>query len=135
MFHHETRGERNFDLALIAAIVASVLVVLLDSDPAIKARWARAAVCRRVGLHLLFAVEYAARLWTVCRTAAPRAAFGIVDLAIVPTFLSLFPASTSLTVVRQSRTMRRRGLAWRRADNKRIVRMEQVRIRWSIRIS
>ena len=29
MFHHETRDERNFDLALIVVILASVLVVLL----------------------------------------------------------------------------------------------------------
>lgn len=109
MFHHETRGERNFDLALIAAIVASVLVVLLDSDPAIKARWHAPLYVAEWAFTLLFAVEYAARLWTVRRPLRyARSFLGIVDLlAIVPTFLSLlFPASTSLTVVRILRLLR-----------------------------
>ena len=109
MFHHESSSERNFDLALIAIIVASVLVVLLDSDPDVKARWHVQLYLAEWVFTLLFAVEYSVRIWVV---RAPlryaRSFLGIVDLlAILPTFLSLlFPASASLTVVRILRLLR-----------------------------
>jgi voltage-gated potassium channel len=109
LFHHETRGERNFDLALIVAILASVLVVLLDSDPEIKARWHFPLYVAEWVFTLLFTVEYAIRLWVVRRPLRyARSFLGIVDLlAIVPTFLSLlFPASASLSVIRILRLLR-----------------------------
>lgn len=109
LFHHETRDERNFDLALIAAILASVLVVLLDSDPDIKARWHFPLYVAEWVFTLLFTVEYAIRLWVVRRPLRyARSFLGIVDLlAIVPTFLSLlFPASASLSVIRILRLLR-----------------------------
>ena len=63
MFHHESSSERNFDLALIAIIVASVLVVLLDSDPDVKARWHVQLYLAEWVFTLLFAVEYSVRIW------------------------------------------------------------------------
>lgn len=109
MFHHESRDERNFDLALILVILASVLVVLLDSEPGIKTRWHSLLYFAEWGFTLLFAVEYAARLWVVRQPLRYAVSFlGIIDLlAIVPTFLSLlFPASASLTVIRILRLLR-----------------------------
>jgi len=109
MFHHESRSERNFDLALIAVIVASVLVVLLDSEPGIKARWHFPLFAAEWAFTLLFAVEYAIRIWVVRQPLRyARSFLGIVDmLAILPTFLSLlFPASASLTVIRILRLLR-----------------------------
>lgn len=109
LFHHETRDERNFDLALIVAILSSVLVVLLDSDPDIKARWHFPLYVAEWVFTLLFTVEYAIRLWVVRRPLRyARSFLGIVDLlAIVPTFLSLlFPASASLSVIRILRLLR-----------------------------
>ena len=109
MFHHESRSERNFDLALIAIIVASVLVVLLDSDPEVKARWHFQLYLAEWVFTLLFALEYSLRIWVVREPLRyARSFLGIVDLlAILPTFLSLlFPASASLTVVRILRLLR-----------------------------
>ncbi len=65
MFRHELPDERAFDLWLIAAILASVAVVLLDSVPAIKARWHGPLYLAEWFFTLLFTVEYAARLWVL----------------------------------------------------------------------
>lgn len=109
IFDHEGRLERDFDIALIIAILASVLVVMLDSVPSIKARWHDALYAAEWFFTLLFTVEYAVRLWVVRRPVRYATSFfGVIDLlAILPTFLSLlFPGSASLTVVRILRLLR-----------------------------
>ena len=109
IFHHDAADERNFDLWLIAAILASVGVVVLDSVPAIKADWHSTLYLAEWFFTLLFTAEYVLRLLVVRRPLRyARSFFGIIDLlAILPTFLSLlFPASTSLTVIRALRLLR-----------------------------
>lgn len=109
MFHHATRDERNFDLALIAAIVASVIVVMLYTEPTLAAHWHFALYVAEWFFTILFTIEYIARLWVVRQPLRYAASFlGIVDLlAILPTFLSLlFPTSLSLVVVRILRLLR-----------------------------
>ncbi len=109
MFHHDSREERNFDLALIVAIFASVIVVMLDSVPSIKARWHGPLYLAEWFFTLLFTAEYLLRLWVLRRPLRyVTSFFGVIDLlAILPTFLSLlFPASVSLTVVRILRLLR-----------------------------
>jgi voltage-gated potassium channel len=109
IFHHDGQDERNFDLWLILAILASVGVVLLDSVPAVRARWHGVLYAAEWFFTLLFTAEYALRLWVVRKPLRyARSFFGIIDLlAILPTFLSLlFPASTSLTVIRALRLLR-----------------------------
>lgn len=109
IFHHDGKDERNFDLWLILAILASVGVVLLDSVPAVRARWHGVLYAAEWFFTLLFTAEYALRLWVVRKPLRyARSFFGIIDLlAILPTFLSLlFPASASLTVIRALRLLR-----------------------------
>ena len=109
IFHHEARDERDFDLWLIAAILASVGVVILDSVPSVKAQWHGALYVAEWFFTLLFTVEYGVRLWVVRKPLRyARSFFGIIDLlSILPTFLSLlFPASASLTVIRALRLLR-----------------------------
>jgi voltage-gated potassium channel len=109
VFHHDAPDERNFDLWLIAAILASVTVVVLDSVPAIKARWHGELYVAEWFFTLLFTAEYALRLWVVRNPLRyARSFYGVIDLlAILPTFLSLlFPASASLTVIRALRLLR-----------------------------
>ncbi|QIL19868.1 ion transporter [Thermomonas sp. HDW16] len=109
IFHHDERDERNFDLWLIMAILASVAVVILDSVPSIKAQWHGVLYLAEWFFTLLFTAEYALRLWVVRKPLRyARSFFGIIDLlAILPTFLSLlFPASASLTVIRALRLLR-----------------------------
>ena len=109
IFHHDCKDERDFDLWLIAAILASVAVVILDSVPAIKAQWHGALYLAEWFFTLLFTAEYVVRLWVVRKPLRyARSFFGIIDLlSILPTFLSLlFPASASLTVIRALRLLR-----------------------------
>ena len=109
VFHHDAPDERNFDLWLIAAILASVAVVILDSVPAVKERWHGVLYLAEWFFTLLFTAEYALRLWVVRKPLRyARSFYGVIDLlAILPTFLSLlFPASASLTVIRALRLLR-----------------------------
>ncbi len=109
IFDHDGRVERDFDIALIIAIIASVLVVMLDSVPSIKARWHDALYAAEWFFTLLFTVEYLVRLWVVKRPVRYATSFfGVIDLlSILPTYLSLlFPGSASLTVVRILRLLR-----------------------------
>lgn len=109
LFHHEARDERNFDLLLILLILASVVIVLLDSVPGIKLRWHDTLYIAEWVFTLLFTVEYAIRLWVVRRPLRyARSFFGVIDLlAILPTYLSLvFVGSNYLVVVRVLRLLR-----------------------------
>jgi voltage-gated potassium channel len=109
IFGHETRAGKAFDVALICLIVASVLVVMLDSVQGMQTDygpWLRGA---EWGFTLLFTAEYAARLWSAPSAARyARSFFGLVDLvAILPTYLSLvLPGGQALLVVRALRLLR-----------------------------
>ncbi|WP_374474328.1 ion transporter [Arenimonas sp.] len=109
IFRHDAGAPRRFDLILIGAIVASVFVVILDSEAELHARWARWFYIAEWGFTLLFTVEYAVRLAVVRNPLRYALSFyGIVDLlSILPTYLSLFlPGSQALLVVRILRILR-----------------------------
>jgi voltage-gated potassium channel len=109
VFETDTRAGRWFDLCLICAIVASVVVVVLESVASIRARYGPALTAAEWGFTLLFTGEYLARLWCVRRPARYAASFlGIIDLlAITPTYLSLVvPGAQALVVVRVLRVLR-----------------------------
>lgn len=109
VFGHETPAGKAFDVGLIWVIIASVVVVMLESVPAIRAGygpWLRVAEWVFTGI---FSLEYALRLW--CASSAARYArsfFGVVDLlAILPTYLSLvLPGGQALLTVRAIRLLR-----------------------------
>jgi voltage-gated potassium channel len=109
VFEADTPAGRAFDLALIAAILASILLVSLESiagwPPAVY-RWFRVGEWT---LTLLFSLEYLLRLYAVRQPLRYAASFfGVVDLlAILPTYLSLvFPGAHYLLVVRALRLLR-----------------------------
>ena len=109
IFEADTRAGRRFDLALLAAIVASVAIVMLDSVAAIHAEWGQVFNAIEWCLALLFSAEYLLRL--VCVRKPLRYAgsfFGAIDLlAISATWLALFlPGLHALTDVRVLRLLR-----------------------------
>ncbi len=109
IYRHDTRPARNFDLLLIAVIVASVSVVMLDSVDYIHAEHARLLYGIEWAFTLLFTAEYALRLAVVKRPLRyALSVWGIIDLlSILPTYLSLlFLGSQSLLVVRILRILR-----------------------------
>lgn len=109
IFHHEARDERNFDLLLIVAILASIAVVMLDSVASIKIRWHEALFVAEWAFTILFTLEYGLRLWSVKRPLRYATSFfGVIDLlAILPTYLSLlFLGGNYLIVIRVLRLLR-----------------------------
>lgn len=105
----ETVGARTFDLVLILAILASVLVIVLDSVASVRAQHGRLFLALEWGFTVLFTLEYALRLAVVRRPLRYLASvWGLVDLlAILPTYFSLLvPGTQALLVVRILRLLR-----------------------------
>jgi len=109
IFEADTPEGKAFDVGLIAAILASVLVVMLESVPEIHDRWGGLLYAVEWIFTVLFTVEYLLRLYSVrLPWKYATSFFGIVDLlSILPTYLSLFVAGTqSLLVIRALRLLR-----------------------------
>ena len=109
IFESDSRAGRLFDIVLLCAIVASVIVVMLDSVASISARFGTLFDVLEWGFTLFFTVEYLARLYCVQRPVRyARSFFGIVDLlAVLPTYLALFfPGLHSLIDIRLLRLLR-----------------------------
>ena len=90
IFEADTPAGKGFDLALIAAIVASVIVVMLESVTSIREQYGHELYVAEWGFTILFTIEYIARLSCTRRPLRyARSFFGIVDLlAILPTYLA-----------------------------------------------
>ncbi len=109
VFESDTPEGRAFDFALIAAILASVVAVSLDTTPGLSPGVYRGLRAVEWVLTVLFTIEYVLRLIAVRRPFAYAFSFfGIIDLlAILPTYLSLFyPGAQALLVVRVLRLLR-----------------------------
>jgi voltage-gated potassium channel len=109
MFQHDSPAERAFDGALIVAILLSVGVVMLDSIPAVNARYGRELLVAEWVFTILFTIEYVVRLWSAERPLGyARSFYGLVDLgAIAPTYLAIvFPAGRFLVALRVLRVLR-----------------------------
>ena len=92
IFESDTPSGRRFDLVLLTVIVASVLVVMLETVPSLEVRYASVWFGLEWAFTLVFAAEYLARLVCVERPLRyARSFFGIVDLAsVLPMFLATF---------------------------------------------
>jgi len=109
IFESDTPAGRAFDLALLAVIVASVAVVMLDSMTEVTARFGNFFTVLEWLFTATFTSEYIARLICVERPARyARSFFGIVDLlAVLPAYLSFFfPGLHALIDVRVLRLLR-----------------------------
>jgi voltage-gated potassium channel len=109
IFEAEDFAGQAFDLALLAAIVLSILAVLLESVPTIRATHGTALRTVEWIFTGLFTVEYVLRLISVERPLRyARSFYGIVDLlSILPTWLSVvMPGTQSFLVIRALRLLR-----------------------------
>lgn len=109
IFGTDSRAGRLFDLWLIACIVASVMVALLDSVAAINQRFHHELYALEWAFTVLFTLEYMLRLYS---SESPRryafSFFGVIDLlSILPAYLSLIlPGASYLLVLRLGRVLR-----------------------------
>ena len=109
IYESDSPAGKAFDVALIATIVLSVVVVMLDSVADFREEHGAQLRIAEWVFTLLFTFEYGLRLLCVSRPARYATSFyGIVDLlAIVPTYLSvLFPGAQYLIVIRSLRILR-----------------------------
>jgi voltage-gated potassium channel len=109
IFEADTHAGKRFDQALIAAIVLSVGVVVLDSVDAIHQQHGAWLWVLEWFFTGLFTLEYALRLVCVPRPLVyARSFFGLIDLlAILPTYLALLaPGAHLLVDVRILRLLR-----------------------------
>jgi voltage-gated potassium channel len=109
IFEADTRAGRAFDVALLATILTSVAVVVLDSVEGIGSRYRGLFQMLEWCFTLLFTLEYAARLWCVRHPARYAGSFfGIVDLlAFLPSYLALLlPHAVAFQGIRVLRLLR-----------------------------
>jgi voltage-gated potassium channel len=109
IFESDTRAGRLFDEVLIGVILASLLVLMLDSMQDESSEYTRLFSVLEWGFTSIFALEYLLRLY--CSPKPLRYAFsfyGLVDLlAVLPAFLALiFAPAQYLMVVRILRVLR-----------------------------
>lgn len=109
IYESDTPAGRLFDQVIVAAILVSVVVVMIDSVQAWHVRHRATFEVAEWFFTLLFTVEYIARLASVDRPLRyARSFFGVVDLiAVLPTYLVLFlPELHALIDVRVLRLLR-----------------------------
>lgn len=109
IFEADTPTGKLFDIILMAAIILSVIIVILDSVPSMTEKYGFYFHTIEWILTILFTIEYALRIYTVNKPAKYIFSFyGIIDLlAILPTYLSLvLVGSHYLMIIRILRLMR-----------------------------
>lgn len=111
IFEAETPAGKTFDVILLVMIVVSVIAVMLESVPSIRAEHGSWLTIAELGFTFAFTLEYIARL--ICSPHPLRYAFsffGMVDLlSCLPTYVQLFSPATGgnrLLVVRILRLLR-----------------------------
>ncbi len=104
-----TRAGRIFDAVFLFMIIASIIVVMLDSVPAVHAVHKHLFHKFEWGFTILFSIEYLIRLSATKKPVKFIFSFlGIVDLlAIIPTYFTLFmPGTQPLLALRALRLLR-----------------------------
>ena len=109
IFEADTRAGKTFDVILIIAISASVLVVMIDSVPSLHEKYHEWFYRMEIAFTLIFTIEYLVRVY--CSPRRSRyifSFFGVIDLlAILPTYLSfLLPGAQYIAVIRVIRVLR-----------------------------
>ena len=109
IFEADTPSGKGFDIALIFCIMASVVVVMLDSITVVRTSYGFVLYTTEWVFTVLFTIEYILRLYSIGRPVRYATSFfGVIDLlAIIPTYLSLLiPGSQFLLVIRVLRLLR-----------------------------
>ncbi|MDO9618082.1 MAG: ion transporter [Pseudomonas sp.] len=109
IFHTDTPAGQRFDRYLLLCIMASLVVVMLDSIDSVHSQHGRLLAGLEWGFTALFAIEYAVRLY--CSPKPLRYAFsffGLIDLlAILPGILALYYGEAQyLLIIRVIRMLR-----------------------------
>jgi len=109
IFEADTPAGKLFDVILIASILLSVILVIVESVHEYSNEYQQIFTLGEWVFTILFSVEYLLRIYVVRKKSAYIFSFfGVIDfLAVLPTFISLLlPGSQYLMVIRSLRLMR-----------------------------
>ena len=109
IFEADTPTGKMFDIILLIAIIASVIVVMLESVQALNDKFHYLFLVLEWVFTIFFTIEYGLRLYSVRKPMKYATSFfGVIDLlAILPAFLSLVISGTHyLVVIRTLRLLR-----------------------------
>ena len=111
IFEADTPTGKFFDIALLVAIILSIITVSLESVEAIDVEYHKELIIMEWLFTILFSIEYILRIISVKRPIKyAKSFFGIVDLmAILPSYLgliSILGGMQSLLVIRGLRLLR-----------------------------
>ena len=109
VFGTTTRMGRIFDIALLWAILISILIIIVESVPSVNEKYGVYLKAAEWIITILFTLEYMIRIWVVKKKSGYIFSFfGIVDfLSIASFYLSLlFPGYRPLVLLRSIRLLR-----------------------------
>ncbi|RSZ57901.1 ion transporter [Massilia atriviolacea] len=109
IFEADTSAGRHFDVLLVALILLSIAVVILDSVPAVSSNFKRPLTVMEWTFTLLFTAEYIARLYCVRHPwRYATSFFGVIDLiSVLPTYFALLvPEASAFLDIRILRLLR-----------------------------
>ncbi|MGB0429667.1 MAG: ion transporter [Bacteroidia bacterium] len=110
IFEADTPAGKAFDLILLFAILASVVIIMLESVQSIDDLYDREFKQLEWTFTILFTIEYGARIYAIKKPWKYIFSFyGIIDLlSILPTYLGLFISGNTegLLVIRSIRLIR-----------------------------
>lgn len=91
IFGHDTKSGRLFDIILLWVILASVVVVVLESVPSLRNQFYDVFLVIEWTITVIFTLEYVMRVWSTRTPGRYIFSFwGLVDLlSILPTYLEL----------------------------------------------
>lgn len=104
IFESDTPAGRRFDVALLIAILASLVVIMLESVPELQSSYKVWFVSLEWAFTILFSIEYVLRLIIVRRPLSYALSFyGLIDLiSILPTFLAVVLGGAQYFIVIRS---------------------------------
>ena len=109
IFEADTPSGKAFDIALLIAILGSIVVVMLESIQALSDQYHTLFLVLEWIFTIFFTLEYILRLYCVYKPMKYATSFfGVIDLlAILPAYLSFFlPGSQYLLAIRSLRLLR-----------------------------
>tara|TARA_B100000214_G_scaffold368209_1_gene339417 strand:+ start:132 stop:956 length:825 start_codon:yes stop_codon:yes gene_type:complete len=91
IFGYRTKAGKTFDVILLAAIIISVIGVILDSDKDIHLKYGKLLMITEWIFTIFFTIEYILRIYSSStRKRYIFSTMGIIDLlSIIPTYLTL----------------------------------------------
>lgn len=109
VLNNDTPLGKSFDIAVMVAIVVSILIIFVESLPAVAGHYKTALEVIEGTLTVFFTLEYIMRLYAAeSRSSYALSFFGIIDLlATMPPYLSiLFPQARYMLAIRSFRLIR-----------------------------